>query len=111
MELTARTMISLDGVTQAPGGPDEDRSGGFELGGWSMPYFEEAGAAFVRENFSKADAFLLGRRTYEIFAGYWPKVGDENPIAAGLNSLPKHVVSSTLGELSWDGASLLDGEL
>jgi dihydrofolate reductase len=110
MELTARTMISLDGVTQAPGGPDEDRSGGFELGGWAMPYFEEESAASVREEFERADAFLLGRRTYEIFAGYWPHADPANPIAAALNSLPKHVVSTTLTDLSWSGASLVGGD-
>src|ERR1700759_4953793 len=111
MELTATTMISLDGVTQAPGGPDEDTSGGFELGGWVMPYFEDDGAKSVRENFERADAFLLGRRTYEIFAAYWPGIDDANPIAAALNSKPKHVASGTLTELDWDGASLLHGEL
>lgn len=111
MELTVTTMMSLDGVTQAPGGPDEDRSGGFELGGWSMPYFEDDGARFVRENFDRADAFLLGRRTYEIFAAYWPQVEDANPIAAALNSRPKHVVSSTQGDLAWDGTELVEGDL
>ena len=111
MELTATTMMSLDGVTQAPGGPEEDKRGGFALGGWSMPYFEDDGARFVRENFERADAFLLGRRTYEIFAGYWPGIDDANPIAAALNSMPKHVASSTLTDLSWDGASPLEGEL
>jgi dihydrofolate reductase len=111
MELTATTMMSLDGVTQAPGGPEEDRSGGFDLGGWSMPYFDEVWARAVGENFERADAFLLGRRTYEIFAAYWPSADPANPIAAALNSRPKHVISSTLRELSWDGASLLDGEL
>ena len=110
MELTATTMMSLDGVTQAPGGPEEDTSGGFELGGWAMPYFGDDGAQSVRENFARADAFLLGRRTYEIFAAYWPHADPANPIAAALNSLPKHVVSSTLSELSWDGASLVEGD-
>jgi dihydrofolate reductase len=111
MELTATTMMTLDGVTQAPGGPEEDTSGGFDLGGWVMPYFGPDGATFVRENIERADEFLLGRKTYEIFASHWPKVGPENPIAAALNGLPKHVVSSTLTELDWDGASLLDGDL
>jgi dihydrofolate reductase len=110
MELTVRTMISLDGVTQAPGGPDEDRSGGFELGGWSMPYFDEDAAKGVRESFARADAFLLGRRTYEIFAGYWPQADPDNPIAAALNSLPKYVVSTTLTDLAWDGATLVEGD-
>jgi dihydrofolate reductase len=111
MELTVTTMMSLDGVTQSPGAPEEDPSGGFELGGWAMPYFEEQAGKFVGGIFGRADAFLLGRKTYEIFASYWPLQGDEDPIAAALNSRPKHVVSSTLGELSWDGASLLGGEL
>jgi len=111
MELTATTMMSLDGVTQAPGGPEEDTSGGFDLGGWSMPYFDADGAKAVRENFERADAFLLGRKTYEIFASYWPHANPDNPIAGALNGRPKHVVSSTLGDLSWDGSSLLEGEL
>jgi dihydrofolate reductase len=98
-------------VTQGPGGPDEDRSGGFDLGGWAMPYFDDEGAMFQRENFARADAFLLGRRTYEIFAGHWPHVDDANPIAAALNSRPKHVVSSTLSDLRWDGAELVEGDL
>ncbi len=111
MELTVTTMMSLDGVTQAPGGPEEDTSGGFDLGGWVMPYFDEDGARAVRENFARADAFLLGRKTYEIFAGHWPGADPANPIANALNTLPKHVVSSTLTDLAWDGASLLDGNL
>lgn len=110
MELTATTMISLDGVTQAPGGPEEDTSGGFELGGWVMPYFDEDGARSVSENFARADAFLLGRRTYEIFAAYWPHADPANPIGAALNRLPKHVVSTTLADLSWSGASLVEGD-
>jgi dihydrofolate reductase len=111
MELTATTMMSLDGVTQAPGGPDEDRSGGFELGGWAMPYHEEESGKFIAALFERADAFLLGRKTYEIFASYWPQVPRGNPIADALNDRPKYVASKTLGDLSWDGASLLDGAL
>jgi dihydrofolate reductase len=111
MELTATTMMSLDGVTQAPGGPDEDRSGGFELGGWAMPYHEEESGKFIAALFGRADAFLLGRKTYEIFASYWPQVPRGNPIADTLNDRPKYVASRTLGNLSWDGASLLDGDL
>jgi dihydrofolate reductase len=111
MELTATTMMTLDGVTQAPGGPDEDRSGGFELGGWAMPYHEEESGRFIAEVFERADAFLLGRKTYEIFAGYWPQVPRGNPIADALNDRPKYVASRTLGGLDWDGAELLDGEL
>jgi dihydrofolate reductase len=111
MDLTVTTMMSLDGVTQSPGAPEEDPSGGFGLGGWAMPYFEAESNRHVDAIFERADAFLLGRKTYEIFASYWPGVGDENPISTALNAKPKHVVSSTLGELDWDGASLLEGDL
>ncbi len=111
MDLTVTTMMSLDGVTQSPGGPEEDPSGGFELGGWAMPYFEEEASRHIDAIFGRADAFLLGRKTYEIFASYWPAVGEENAISTPLNRRPKHVVSSTLSDLSWDGASLLEGDL
>lgn len=111
MELTVTTIMSLDGVTQAPGGQDEDRSGGFELGGWAMPYFDDLSGKAIAERFERADAFLLGRKTYEIFAGYWPQVARGNPIADALNDRPKFVASRTLGDLDWDGASLLGGDL
>jgi dihydrofolate reductase len=111
MDLTVTTMMSLDGVTQSPGGAEEDPSGGFDLGGWAMPYLEEQSMRHIDGIFGRADAFLLGRKTYEIFAGYWPEVGVENAVSTALNSRPKHVVSSTLGDLSWDGASLLEGDL
>lgn len=111
MDLTVTTMMSLDGVTQSPGAPEEDPSDGFDLGGWAMPYFEEQSMRHIDAIFGRADAFLLGRKTYEIFASYWPARGDEGPVPAALNSRPKHVVSSTLGDLSWDGASLLEGDL
>jgi dihydrofolate reductase len=111
MELTVTTMISLDGVTQAPGGPDEDRSGGFELGGWAMPYFEEESGKYIAEIFARADAFLFGRKTYDIFASYWPQVPRGNPIADALNDRPKYLASTTVTDLSWDGASLLEGDL
>jgi dihydrofolate reductase len=111
MELTVRTMMSLDGVTQAPGGPDEDRSGGFELGGWSMPFFDEDAGKSVVEEIGRADEFLFGRKTYEIFAGYWPQIGEDDPIAAAFNSRPKHIASNSLAQVDWDGASLIEGDL
>lgn len=112
MKLTVTTMVSLDGVMQAPGGPGEDRSGGFKFGGWTAPYGSKEGFQSIIEWFSQADAFLLGRKTYQIFAGYWPKETDpNNPIAGPLNRLPKYVASKTLKKAGWNNAKILKGSL
>ncbi|MFE7798891.1 dihydrofolate reductase family protein [Nocardia sp. NPDC057440] len=112
MELSLTQFITLDGVYQAPGGPQEDPSGGFAHGGWSAPYGDEDFGTFMTEVFEQVDAFLLGRRTYEIFAGYWPQVTDPtNPIATTLNSLPKYVVSTHLASAGWGPAEVLRGDL
>ncbi|MGW1213948.1 dihydrofolate reductase family protein [Streptomyces sp. NPDC002499] len=111
-KLVSTIFVTLDGVYQAPGGPSEDSRGGFEHGGWSFPFGDDDFGRFVTEVFERPGAFLLGRRTYDIFASHWPKVTDPaDPIAAKLNALPKYVPSSTLTDPAWSGTTVLDGDL
>lgn len=107
-KLTMTTFLTLDGVMQAPGGPEEDPSDGFDQGGWLVPHLDPDMGTFMAEVFERAEAFLLGRTTYEVFAAHWPRVTDPaNPIAARLNSLPKHVASNTLERVTWHNSSLV----
>ncbi|WP_380283192.1 dihydrofolate reductase family protein [Kitasatospora purpeofusca] len=109
-KLLLTTFLTLDGVMQAPGGPDEDREDGFAHGGWLFPFADEEFGALMNGVLGRAGAFLLGRRTYDIFAGYWPKVTDPaHPIAAPLNALPKYVASTTLRAPAWHHTTVLTG--
>ena len=105
-ELTITTFLSLDGVMQAPGMPEEDPSGGFLHGGWLVPHADADMGKIMNELFLKAEAFLLGRTTYDIFASYWPRITDpDNVIAVKLNSLPKYVASRTRSTFTWHNTS------
>lgn len=111
-KLVINTQMSLDGVMQGPGGPDEDTSGGFQQGGWAMPYFDESMVEASSLGMASAGGLVLGRRTYDIFASYWPHQGDDVPFASFLNKVPKHVASRTLKEpLEWANAHLIQGDV
>jgi dihydrofolate reductase len=113
-KVVVNEFMGLDGVAQAPGGPEEDPSGGFAHGGWHMRYMEdEQTRHWVLASIVEAGGFLLGRRTYEIFAAYWPNApAEEQVVAEPLNSKPKYVASTTLTEpLEWHGSTLLSGDI
>jgi len=104
-------FLTLDGVMQGLGSPEEDRDGGFRHGGWAGPYADEVQMSAAVEGLASTTAYLFGRRTYEHMAAFWPFQPDENPMAAHLNATPKYVASRTLTDLSWPGARVLEGEL
>jgi dihydrofolate reductase len=108
-ELTVVENVTLDGVMQAPGRPDEDTRDGFPFGGWASPYMDQVAAEFMGRGMGSEGAILLGRRTYEDFAGYWPKQTD-NPFTPVLNATTKYVPSRTGATLDWENSELLPGE-
>ena len=111
-KLVVGSFLTLDGVMQAPGGPGEDRDGGFQHGGWLVPYFDKKFGDIMTEWTKRAGTFLLGRKTYEIFAGSWPKSTDpSDEIAAALNTRPKFVASRTLDKVKWSNSILLKGDV
>ncbi|HEY2948895.1 MAG TPA: dihydrofolate reductase family protein [Micromonosporaceae bacterium] len=113
MKLTTITIVSVDGVMQGLGAPDEDRRGGFERGGWVTSLFDDEATTFLNQVYQRADAFLFGRRTYEIFAGSWGAMEDlrAHPIAVALNTQPKYVASTTLTDPRWANTTVLSGDV
>lgn len=112
MRLTVTTFTSLDGVMQGPGGRDEDRSNGFGLGGWVVPFFDEELGEIIDDIFSRAGEILLGRTTYETFYPYWSQLADSDEIIANrLNNLPKHVATNSRETLEWNNARVISGDV
>ncbi|MFG3206662.1 dihydrofolate reductase family protein [Streptomyces sp. NPDC048192] len=105
------TFLSLDGVMQAPGGPDEDAESGFEYGGWQKPVSDDEVGAAVAGWYEHSDAMLLGRKTYDIFAAYWPTADAGNPFTERMNGMRKYVASRTLTSLEWENSTLLEGDV
>jgi dihydrofolate reductase len=110
-KLVVTTFVTMDGVMQAPGGPGEDPSGGFSHEGWLVPHFDDAIGAQIDEWFSGAQDFLLGRTTYEIFYGSWPKMISDDQVSQKLNFNKKYVASRTLSDVEWETAELLQGDV
>jgi dihydrofolate reductase len=110
VKLTATMMLTLDGVYQGPGGPDEDRRGGFDRGGWTAAYADKEMRPYLTSMFERADALLLGRRTWAIWEPYWPH-HDDNPIGHAINVLPKYVPSTTLKDPTWQNTHVIDGDV
>jgi dihydrofolate reductase len=111
-KIVVSQFLTLDGVMQAPGDPEEDRSGGFDQGGWQLPYFDEVFGSFVMEGFAATDGLLLGRRTYENFARHMPSQPADDPVAGPMNEWRKYVVSTSLAEpLEWQNSTLISGDV
>jgi dihydrofolate reductase len=110
-KLVVGTFLTLDGVMQGPGGPEEDRSGNFAHGGWMVPFIDDMIMRVMTDWVQRCDGLVLGRRTYEIFAASWPHASADDPIAAKLNSVRKYVASRTLKQVHWRGSTLLAGDI
>lgn len=110
-KIVVLTFVSLDGVMQAPGGPEEDISGGFKYGGWTVPYWDDFSGKVMDEQLGMPFDLLLGRKTYDIFAGYWPKQDPGGSVAAPFNKATKYVVSATSPKLTWENSVLIDGDV
>jgi dihydrofolate reductase len=111
MKLTATEFLTLDGVYQGPGGPDEDRRGGFDRGGWQAPFGDEETGRFITAVYERMDALLLGRVTWDIWNGYWPNNDWGDPVSHGINVLPKYVPSTTLKDPAWQNTHVVDGDV
>ncbi len=111
-KVVVNNSLTLDGVMQAPGRPDEDLRGGFDHGGWAQPYFDSVMGSVAAEGIAKGGALLFGRRTYEDFAAFWPDQSEDNPFSAVLNNFQKYVASTTLEDpLPWSNSTLLKGDV
>src|SRR5438270_12103782 len=110
-KIVVLSFISLDGVMQAPGGPEEDTSSGFKFGGWTVPYASEFSGKIMGEQMGMPFDLLLGRKTYDIFAGYWPNQAPDHPVAKPFNKAIKYVVSASSPKLTWENSVLIDGDV
>jgi dihydrofolate reductase len=112
MKLITNTQITVDGVMQANGGNNPELDPGFERGGWAIPVGDEESVGYIADFYQRADAFLFGRRTFELFAGYWGvRDASENPFSGALNTRPKYVASNTITDPGWEGSTVLSGDL
>jgi dihydrofolate reductase len=111
LEVVVQTFLTLDGVYQGPGGAEEDTEGGFKHGGWQMPFWDDVGGKIMDQQMAETQALLLGRKTYDIFAGYWPNATEDLEIANKFNSIPKYVASRTMKKADWKGTVIIGSDL
>ena len=110
-EIEVQTFVTLDGVMQAPGGPDEDRSGGFANGGWSQPYWDETMGAAMGKAMEREYDLLLGRKTYDVFAAHWPNAPEDDPVRRKFDAATKYVVTSSPDTLAWQNSEAITGDV